>query len=256
MAKLGDLFPSRFLSAADLQGKDAIATIERVEVEKFDDDAQKPIVYFQGKAKGLVCNKTNFKSIALIAGDDTDNWSGNDIILFPVMVDFKGRREADLAREGRELFDALVRETIFPEAEHLIAEHHAKGHTIAIVSGATRYVVEPLAEYLGVTHMLYTRLEAEDGLLTGRVLEPLCFDEGKIYWVQQFVEDETVDLARSYFYTDSVTDLPLLELVGHPVVTNPDPILYRAAIRRRWPVRFFEAPDSADPGPPASAGPR
>jgi HAD superfamily hydrolase (TIGR01490 family) len=113
-----------------------------------------------------------------------------------------------------------------------------------------------MAEYLGVAHMLCTRLEAEDGVLTGRVLEPLCFDEGKIYWVQQFVEEEGVDLARSYFYTDSVTDLPLLDLVGHPVVTNPDPILYRAAIRRRWPVRFFEAPGAADTGTRPTANAR
>jgi putative phosphoserine phosphatase/1-acylglycerol-3-phosphate O-acyltransferase len=159
-----------------------------------------------------------------------------------MMVEFKGRKEADLARQGRELFHDLVRETIFPEAERLIADHHASGHAVAIVSGATRFIVEPMAEHLGVRTILYTRLEAENGILTGRVLEPLCFDEGKIYWVQKFVEDEKVDLARSYFYTDSVTDLPLLELVGHPIVTNPDPILYRTAVRRRWPVRFFDAP--------------
>ncbi len=91
MAKLNDLFPSRFLSAADLQGQEVIATIDRVEIEKFDDDAQKPIVYFQGKTKGLVCNKTNFKSIALFAGDDTDGWPGAIIILFPMMVDWKGQ---------------------------------------------------------------------------------------------------------------------------------------------------------------------
>ncbi len=159
-----------------------------------------------------------------------------------MMVEFKGRKEIDLARQGRELFNDLVRETIFPEAERLIADHHASGHAVAIVSGATRFIVEPMAEHLGVGNILCTRLEAENGVLTGRVLEPLCFDEGKIYWVQKFVEDERVDLARSYFYTDSVTDLPLLELVGHPIVTNPDPILYRTAVRRRWPVRFFDAP--------------
>lgn len=159
-----------------------------------------------------------------------------------MMVEFKGRKEIDLARQGRELFNDLVRETIFPEAERLIADHHASGHAVAIVSGATRFIVEPMAEHLGVGNILCTRLEAENGVLTGRVLEPLCFDEGKIYWVQKFVEDEKVDLARSYFYTDSVTDLPLLELVGHPIVTNPDPILYRTAVRRRWPVRFFDAP--------------
>ena len=91
MPKLKDLFPSRFLNAADLQGKEAIVTIDRVGIEKFDDGAQKPVVYFQCKTKGLVCNKTNANMIALLAGDDTDNWPGNAIILFPTMVDYKGK---------------------------------------------------------------------------------------------------------------------------------------------------------------------
>jgi len=170
-----------------------------------------------------------------------------------MMAEFRGRREVELAEEGRRLFDGLVRDTIYPEAADLVAEHHARGHTVAIVSGATRYIVEPMANYLGVGHILYTRLEVDNGLLTGRVVEPICFDEGKIFWVQQLIEDQEIDLARSYFYTDSVTDLPLLDLVGHPVVTNPDPMLYRTAVRRRWPVRFFEDPTrSAARSRPAS----
>jgi putative phosphoserine phosphatase/1-acylglycerol-3-phosphate O-acyltransferase len=159
-----------------------------------------------------------------------------------MMLEFRGRKESELAEEGRHLFETIVRDTIYPAAAALVEEHRTRGHAVAIVSGATRYVVQPMAEYLGVPHFLYSRLEVEDGVLTGRVLEPLCFDEGKIYWIQQFIDDEQIDLARSYFYTDSVTDLPLLELVGHPVVTNPDPLLYRTAVRRRWPVRFFETP--------------
>jgi phosphoserine phosphatase len=79
-------------------------------------------------------------------------------------------------------------------------------------------------------------------LFTGRVVEPICFEEGKIHWLRQFIDEQGIDLAKSYFYTDSITDLPLLDLVGHPVVTNPDPFLYREAVRRCWPVRFFEAP--------------
>ena len=132
--------------------------------------------------------------------------------------------------------------TIYPEAEELIRDHREKEHIVAIVSGATRFVVEPLAERLSVKHLLYTRLEVENGLFTGRVVEPICFEEGKIYWLQQFIEEQGIDLAKSWFYTDSVTDLPLLELVGHPVVTNPDPLLYRTAVKRHWPVRFFGAP--------------
>ena len=85
----------------------------------------------------------------------------------------------------------------------------------------------------------------EDGRFTGRVIEPVCFEAGKIHWLEQLVATQRIDLARSWFYTDSITDLPLLELVGHPVVTNPDPRLYREASRRRWPVRFFTPPEQA-----------
>ena len=165
-----------------------------------------------------------------------------------MMIGFEGREEGALADEGRRLFGACIRDSIYPEAERLIRQHHDQGHAVAIVSGATRYIVEPVAEFLGVEHCLYTRLEIEDGLLTGRVLEPLCFDEGKIYWVRQFAEECDIDLARSYFYTDSVTDLPLLDLVGHPVVTNPDPLLYRTAVKRHWPVRLFEVPKTQGAG--------
>ena len=67
--------------------------------------------------------------------------------------------------------------------------------------------------------------------------------------IDSVVAAHRIDLARSWFYTDSITDLPLLELVGHPVVTNPDPRLYREAARRRWPVRFFTPPELAAGGP-------
>ena len=129
-----------------------------------------------------------------------------------------------------------------PAGRRARARDEAAGHVVAIVSGATKFVVRPLAERLRVRHFLYTRLEVENGLFTGRVIEPICFEEGKIYWIQNFIEREGIDLAKSYFYTDSITDLPLLDLVGHPVAVNPDPLLYRTAVRRRWPVRFFEPP--------------
>ena len=87
--KENDVFPSRFAAAADLKGREVPLTIDRVELETFE-NKQKPIVFFKGAEKGLVCNKTNFNLIALIAGEDTDDWPGKSIILYPTMVDFKG----------------------------------------------------------------------------------------------------------------------------------------------------------------------
>ena len=160
------------------------------------------------------------------------------------MRQFRGQSESLLTEEADAWFTDMVAETVYPEAEELVRGHLARGHLVAIVSGATKFVVGPLAARLGIEHILYTRLEVENGRFTGRVVEPICFEEGKIYWLQHLVEQQSIDLARSYFYTDSITDLPLLELVGHPVVTNPDPRLYRVAARRRWPVRFFTPPST------------
>jgi len=167
---------------------------------------------------------------------DIRNWTKT------MMVQFRGQSEAELEVEAKAWFEELVAQTIYPEAEELVRKHEADGHVVAIVSGATKFVVRPLAQRLGIEHLLYTRLEVEDGCFTGRVIEPICFEEGKIYWLQQFIEEHGIDLAKSWFYTDSITDLPLMDLVGHPVATNPDPLLYRAAVRRRWPVRFFAPP--------------
>jgi putative phosphoserine phosphatase/1-acylglycerol-3-phosphate O-acyltransferase len=169
---------------------------------------------------------------------DIENWTQG------VVREFRGRKESDLEREALAWAQDMVVGTIYPEAQQLVDEHAAKGHVVAIVSGATRLVVRPIARQMGIEHMLCTRLEVRDGVFTGRAVEPICFEEGKIYWLERFIAEHGVDLAKSFFYTDSVTDLPLLDLVGHPVVTNPDPLLYRAAVKRCWPVRFFEPPDS------------
>ncbi len=155
---------------------------------------------------------------------------------------FAGRSEEALQKEADEWFGAFALPRVYPEARRLVAAHLERGDVVALVSGATKYVVEPLAEHLGVEHSMHTQMEVRDGAFTGRVVQPVCFGEGKIYWLQQLIEREDIELARSWFYTDSASDLPLLELVGHPVAVNPDPVLYRQARRHRWPVRLFEDP--------------
>jgi HAD superfamily hydrolase (TIGR01490 family) len=159
-----------------------------------------------------------------------------------MMVQFRGESEAALKEQANQWFEEMVAPTIYPEAVELVRKHDEQGHIVAIVSGATKFVVRPLARRLGIEHMLYTRLEVEDGCFTGRVIEPICFEEGKIYWLQQLIEEQGIDLAKSWFYTDSITDVPLMDIVGHPVAANPDPLLYRTAVRRRWPIRFFDSP--------------
>jgi HAD superfamily hydrolase (TIGR01490 family) len=115
--------------------------------------------------------------------------------------------------------------------------HLEQGHVVAIVSASTQFAVGPLAAHLGIPgQFVSTRLESESGKLTGRVVPPVCFGPGKVVWAERFASEHGVDLDRSYFYTDSISDLPLLERVDHPIVVNPDPRLWRLARQKGWPV--------------------
>jgi putative phosphoserine phosphatase/1-acylglycerol-3-phosphate O-acyltransferase len=87
--------------------------------------------------------------------------------------------------------------------------------------------------------VICTRLEVADGRFTGRIVEPICHGRGKLYWARRFCTEKGIDLAGSYFYTDSIRDLPTLEAVGHPRPVNPDRQLLREARQRGWPVQRF-----------------
>jgi putative phosphoserine phosphatase/1-acylglycerol-3-phosphate O-acyltransferase len=117
-----------------------------------------------------------------------------------------------------------------------VESHRAAGHLTALLTSATRYVADPLAAELGVPHVRVSTLVVRDGLFSGEAVRPLCYGRGKVYWAERFAAEHDVDLGSSWFYSDSITDLPVLELVGHPVVVHPDPRLRRIAQQRAWPV--------------------
>jgi HAD superfamily hydrolase (TIGR01490 family) len=167
---------------------------------------------------------------------DVDAWAER------VLGQLGGRSEQELMAEAGRFFEKRVRPRIYPEAERRVRWHLEQGHVVALVTGSTRYVVEPLAAYLGVKHAVCTELEVDAGRLTGRIAPPLCFGQGKVDRLRRLIADEGIDLARSWCYSDSLSDLPLLELVAYPVAVNPDPGLYREARRRRWPISFYAEP--------------
>jgi len=144
----------------------------------------------------------------------------------------------------RQLCDRWFAEDVIPHmterGRQRVAEHQAQGRVLGIVSASTQYVVGPLAAHLGFPgQYVCTHLESEDGHLTGQVVPPVCYGPGKVVWAERFAAEQDVDLSSSYFYTDSITDLPLLERVGHPVAVNPDPRLRRLARKREWPIESF-----------------
>ena len=147
-----------------------------------------------------------------------------------------GKSEAEVAEFCERWYREVVRDYLVPGMVEILEEHRAEGHEIAFLSSSTQYLAGPLARDLRVEHLLVTRLEVVDGRFTGRPVRPVCYGQGKVHWARSFAEERGVDLAESWFYTDSVTDLPVLELVGNPRVVNPDRLLRREARRRGWPI--------------------
>jgi putative phosphoserine phosphatase/1-acylglycerol-3-phosphate O-acyltransferase len=110
-----------------------------------------------------------------------------------------------------------------------------------VVSSATPYQVEPVAQDLGIDQVLCTRLEVVDGICTGRVLEPACYGPGKLHAATELGATVPYDLTQSFFYSDGHEDVPLLEAVGHPTTLNPDARLTRHARAVDWPIARFES---------------
>jgi putative phosphoserine phosphatase/1-acylglycerol-3-phosphate O-acyltransferase len=154
---------------------------------------------------------------------------------------YRGLAESALEELGQEVFDKHLATEIYPESRALVKAHQEMGHTLAVVSSATRYQVDPLARDMEIPHVLCTRLEVENGVFTGRVVTPTCYGEGKASSVLEFAVKHDVDISRSYFYTDSHEDLPLLEAVGRPRPLNPNRRLAQVAKERGWPVRRFHS---------------
>ncbi len=151
----------------------------------------------------------------------------------------RGEPESTFEELGERIFEERLASEVYPEARALVHAHRRKGHTLAIVSSATRYQIEPLARDLGIPHVLCTRLEVADGRFTGHVVTPPCYGEGKLSAAQGLAADHGVDLGESFFYTDSDEDLPLLEGVGKPRPTTPTRRLAAIASARKWPARTF-----------------
>lgn len=154
----------------------------------------------------------------------------------------QGISEQVFLEVGEEVYQKSLAHAIFPESRALVAAHFAMGHTVAIISAATPYQVEPIARDLCVDIVRCTRMEVEGGHFTGKIIEPACWGEGKAAAGRELAETYQLDLQKSFFYTDSAEDLALLDIVGKPRPVNPDTRLAALAFQRDWPVlRFADA---------------
>ena len=154
----------------------------------------------------------------------------------------RGWDQARVRAIVRETLESVVEPIVYAEAAELIAAHRAAGRRVFIVSASPSEIVEPLSEYLGVDAAIASQARIdEEGRYTGEMAF-YAYGPYKADAMRELAEAEGIDLAASYAYSDSYTDAPMLDAVGHPVVVNPDRVLRKLAEERGWEVRTFSRP--------------
>lgn len=145
----------------------------------------------------------------------------------------------ELARWHEAFMAEIVRPAILPSATELVLKHLKQGDLCAIVTATNEFVTAPIARAFGIPHLIATTPEMRDGRYTGRIQGVASFQAGKITRVNEWLSGmglSLADFASSYFYSDSPNDLPLLEVVSHPIATNPSDTLRALAQQRGWKI--------------------
>lgn len=153
----------------------------------------------------------------------------------------RGWEQAKVSAIVREALEAVIDPIIYAEALELIEHHKAAGRMVFIVSASPEEIVAPLAAYLGADRAIASRAKVADGRYTGE-MEFYSYGPFKVEAMNEVATALDIDLAASYAYSDSYTDAPMLEAVGHPVAVNPDRVLLKLAKERGWEVRDFTLP--------------
>jgi HAD superfamily hydrolase (TIGR01490 family) len=149
---------------------------------------------------------------------------------------YKGESQDRLRFFADELFEKTLKPAIFPGAFDLIRQSKKNGHRQVVLTGALDFSVEKLMDYLGIDDYVANRLEFVNGYATGRVLPPVMASATKAAWIREYAEKNNISLSDSYAYTDSISDLPMLSIVGHPAAINPDFRLKQVALQHNWAI--------------------
>ncbi|MDQ3585705.1 MAG: HAD family hydrolase [Pyrinomonadaceae bacterium] len=149
---------------------------------------------------------------------------------------YKGETEDRLRFFADELFEDVLKPAVFPGTFELIEKSRRLGLRQVVVTGALELSVKPLMQYLGIVDYVANRLEFVNGVATGRLLPPVMAAATKATWIRSFAEREGISLSESFAYSDSMSDLPMLSIVGHPAAVNPDMRLRQTALHHDWPI--------------------
>ena len=142
----------------------------------------------------------------------------------------------ELLELQRKFMDEVVSKMWLPAAEALVEQHRVAGDQLMVISATNRFIVEPICQRFGISEIIATEPEQKDGRYTGGVAGVPSYQQGKVTRLQQWLEEKGETLEGSYFYSDSINDLPLLKVVDHAVAVNPDALLLAEAKQRAWPV--------------------
>jgi HAD superfamily hydrolase (TIGR01490 family) len=195
-------------------------------------------------ANGLINRRAVLKAayaqfVYTISGADAEQMDRLRDGLTATVTGWPAQQVRDIVAET---LHEIVNPLIYAEAAALIHEHKAAGQAVVIVSSSGEEVVRPIGEMVGADAVIATRLvEDVDGRYTGEI-DFYAYGANKAAAVREMATERGWDLAECHAYSDSITDVPLLDMVGHPVAVNPDRALRRHAIEHGWPVRVFSRP--------------
>lgn len=192
---------------------------------------------------GLITRRAALRSgytqlLLVLSGADADTM---DLLRRRITALCAGWEVAQINAIVAETLHEIVAPLVYAEATELIAEHRANGDEIVVLSASGLEVVEPIAALVGADRCTATRMGVVDGRYSG-VVDYYCYGEHKAQAARDIAAERGYRLADCRAYSDSITDLPLLEAVGHPTAVNPDRALRREALRRGWPVLTFVDP--------------
>ena len=150
--------------------------------------------------------------------------------------EYSGLTRDWLDNAAAEIFEREIRPKIYPGSKALLDADRAAGYATVLVTGGLDFAIQPAVEHFGFDHVLANKMVFEDGVATGKLLEPVLAEAGKVKAMEEFCRRYNVDSRRARGYSDSFSDLPMLEAVGQPRAVNPDGRLRRQAVEKGWPV--------------------
>ena len=165
----------------------------------------------------------------------------SDDVMARVLISFyRNKPFAPFDAGSVEYYEEVIKPHLAPNIVERVMGHKDQGHTLVLISAGLRYLLKPVASDLGFDHLVCTDLEVgPDGVLTGRTVGPVCTDNRKRELAKKLTDEVGMDLAASYAYGNHQSDIPMLELVGHPHAVEPTEQLRRTAMERGWPILSF-----------------